>query len=70
MKKITPIRLLILSCLLFSCHSKTEKKQPTIYNYNQNYKFDDDEIQKRNTKDYLKKIESNKEKRNKVGVKK
>lgn len=51
MKNLNLIILLILGYQLFSCNPKTEKKQPTIYNnYNQNYKFDDDEMQKRNTK--------------------
>jgi len=51
MKKLNLIKLLILCCLSLSCNPKTEKKQPTIYNNNQNYKFDDDdEIIKKSTK--------------------
>ncbi|WP_395051736.1 hypothetical protein [Flavobacterium sp.] len=50
MKKLNLTTLLIFCCLTLSCNPKTEKKQPIIYNNNQNYKFDDDEIIKRNTK--------------------
>lgn len=51
MKKLNLTKLLILCCLTLSCNPKTEKKQPTIiYNNIQNYKFDDDEIIKRNIK--------------------
>ena len=50
MKKLNLTRLLILCCLSLSCSPKAEKKQPPIYNNNQNYKFDDDEIIKRSTK--------------------
>jgi len=59
MKKGNLTALLILFCLSLSCNPKTEKPQPTIYNnhknsYNQNYKFDDDELLKRKTEDSLK----------------
>jgi len=50
MKKLNLTKLLILCCLSLSCNSKTEKKQPPVYNNNQNYKFDDDEIIKKSTK--------------------
>lgn len=52
MKKLNLILILFLSSFLFSCQPKKEKKQPIIYNNNnnQNYKYDDDEIAKRNTK--------------------
>lgn len=50
MKKLNLTTLLILCILTLSCNPKTEKKLPIIYNNNQNYKFDDDEIIKRNTK--------------------
>lgn len=70
MKTINLTKLLILCYLFLSCNPKTEKKQPTIYNNNQNYKFDDDEILKRNTKDAKKKPQSRKDKSEKVGVNK
>ena len=49
MKKVKFIIILILCQTLFFCHSKTEKiqKQPEIYFNNQNYKYDDDELLKR-----------------------
>jgi hypothetical protein len=50
MKKLNLILFLFLSCFLFSCQPKKEKKQPVIFNNHQNYKYDDDEIAKRNTK--------------------
>ncbi|WP_291097843.1 MULTISPECIES: hypothetical protein [unclassified Flavobacterium] len=71
MKKITSIGLLILSCMILSCHPKKEKKQPKIYYNNQNYKLDDDEIIKRNTKDPKDKNHNlEKEKSDKVGFQK
>lgn len=51
MRKLNLIRLLILSCILFSCQLKKEKKQPIIYNNTQNYKYDDEELIRKNTKD-------------------
>jgi hypothetical protein len=48
MKKLNLTLLLFLSCILFSCQPKREKKQPVIYNNsNQNYKYDDDELVKK-----------------------
>ena len=56
MKILNLTTLLIFCCLLFSCISKTEKKQPKIiYNNAQNYKFDDDEIRDTKAKDIKKK---------------
>ena len=56
MKKLNLIRFLFLSYILFSCQPKKEKKQPIIYNNSyQNYKYDDDELVKKNTKDSKKK---------------
>ena len=52
MKKLNLTTLLILCRLTQSCKPKTEKKLPLIHNNNQNYKFDDDEIIKRNTKPF------------------
>lgn len=64
MKKRNLIRLILISCILFSCQPKKEKKQPIIYNNTiQNYKYDDDELVKKNTKNFKKKeynLESNK----------
>jgi hypothetical protein len=56
--------------LSLSCNPKTENKQPPIYNNNQNYKFDDDEIIKRNSKDIKKKTPSHKDKSKKVSINK
>jgi hypothetical protein len=70
MNRLNLSTLLILCFLLLSCKPKTEKKQPPIYNSTQNYKFDDDEIQKRNTKDSLKKVESHKDQSKKPSIKK
>ncbi len=53
MKKLNLILFFFLPIALFSCQPKKEKKQPVIYNSNynnQNYKLDDDEMAKRNTK--------------------
>jgi hypothetical protein len=52
MKKLNLILLLFLSCLLFSCQPKKEKKEPIIYNNNniQNYKFDDEDLVKKEIK--------------------
>ena len=49
MKKVTLIGILILCQTLIFCHSKTEEKQkqPEVYFNNQNYKYDDDELLKR-----------------------
>lgn len=68
MKKLNLIRLLLLSCVLFSCQPKKEKKQPIIYNNNpnQNYKYDDDEFVKKNTKDSKDKNNLDKNKSDKV----
>lgn len=56
MKKLNLIRLILISCILFSCQAKKEKKQPVIYNNSyQKYKYDDDELVKINTKDSKKK---------------
>ncbi|MCI4442919.1 MAG: hypothetical protein JHC39_05370 [Lentimicrobium sp.] len=70
MKKLNLTKLLLLCCLTLSCNQKTEKKQPTIYYNNQNYKFDDDEILKKNTKDTQKITHSHKDNLKKVSVKK
>ena len=71
MKKINLTRLVILCCLTLSCNPKTEKKQPTIiYNTTQTYKFDDDEILKKNTKNGKKKTQTTTDKRKKVSLKK
>jgi len=75
-KKINLTRLVILCCLTLSCNPEKEKKQPTIiYNNNnkinnQNYKFDDDEILKKNTEDSLKNAKSLLEEIKKQSVKK
>ncbi len=63
MKKGNLTALLILCYLSLSCNPKTEKPQPIIFNnnkntYNQNYKFDDDELLKRKTEDSLKNAKS------------
>lgn len=54
MKKGNLTTVLILGCMSLFCNPKTERKQtlPKRQNYNtyQNYKFDDDELQDRNTK--------------------
>jgi len=64
MKKLNLIRLLFISCILFSCQPKKEKKQPIIYNNTiQNYKYDDDELIKKKAQDSKKKeanLETNK----------
>ncbi|WP_310560124.1 hypothetical protein [Flavobacterium sp.] len=72
MKKLNLVTLLLLCCLSLSCNPKTEKEQPTIYNNsnnNQNYKFDDDVLLEKNTKNVKKKKPSHKYKSKKVGVK-
>jgi hypothetical protein len=70
MNKLNLTKLLILCCLSLSCNPKTEKKQQPIYNNNHNYKFDDDELIKRNTKDIKKKTPSHKDKSKKVSINK
>lgn len=75
MKKGNLTALLILCCLALSCNPKPEKPQPTIYNnnkntYNQNYKFDDDELLKRKSEDSMKNAKSLQEDIKKRRVKK
>ena len=75
MKKLNLTKLLILCCFSLFCNPKTEKPQPIIYNNNnkinnQNYKFDDDEILKKNTKDSLKNAKSLQEEIKKRSAKK
>lgn len=71
MKILNLTIVLILCCLLFSCISKTEKKQPEIiYNDAHNYKFDDDEIIKRNKKDIKKKTPNHNDKSKEVSINK
>ena len=75
MKKGNLTTLLILCCLALSCNPKTEKPQPIIYNnhknsYNQNYKFDEDELLKKHTDDSLKNAKSLQEEIKKRRVKK
>lgn len=57
MKNFSPKMIVILAYLLFSCHSKPEKKPEPIVNNNyntiQNYKFDDDEIINRKHNDSI-----------------
>jgi len=61
MKKLNLTTVLILYGLLFSCISKTEKKQRKIIYHNaQNYKFDDNEIRDTNVKDAKKKTKPHK----------
>ena len=42
MKKLNLTGILIVSCMLFSCQPKEEKKEPVIYQKTQNYKYDDE----------------------------
>jgi hypothetical protein len=51
MKKHNLIRLLFLSCVLFSCQPKKEKKQPEVNYTIQNYKLDDDPVTNKKTED-------------------
>jgi len=71
MKKINLIRFLFLSCILLSCEPKKEKKEPVIIHNNQNFRYDDDELTKKNTKDSIDSINHlEKKKRGKVAVEK
>ena len=51
MKNINLIKLLFLSCMLFSCQQKKEIKRPVINNTPQNYKYDDDDPRIKNYRD-------------------
>jgi hypothetical protein len=42
MKKFNLTGILLASSILFSCQPKTEKKEPIIYQNNQNFKYDDE----------------------------
>lgn len=53
MKNINLLRILFLSFILFSCQPKKEKEKPIIYNNNQNYKYDDDELTRKSNNDSL-----------------
>lgn len=53
MKNLNLTRLLFLSFILFSCQPKKEKKEPIIYNNNQNYKYDDDELTRKSSNDSI-----------------
>lgn len=56
MKKLNLILLILISCILFSCQPKKEKKLPIIYNSTiQNYKYDDEELINKKTQDSQKK---------------
>jgi hypothetical protein len=51
MNKLNLIRFLFLCFILNSCQPKKEKKQPVIFNNGiQNYKYDDDQLVKKKTK--------------------
>jgi hypothetical protein len=51
MKNINLIRLLFLSCILFSCQPKKEIKKPVINPTIQNYKYDDDDPRNKSYRD-------------------
>jgi hypothetical protein len=71
MRKLNLIQLLLLCFILSSCQPKIEKKEPIIYNNNQNYKYDDDELTKKNSTDSIDdKNNLDKNKRSKVAVEK
>lgn len=53
MRKLNLIQLLLLCCIQSSCQPKIEKKEPIIYNNNQNYKYDDDELTKKRPNDSI-----------------
>jgi hypothetical protein len=42
MKKLNLTVILLTSSILFSCQPKIEKKEPIIYQNNQNFKYDDE----------------------------
>ena len=53
MKNLNLIRLLFLSCILFSCQPKKEIKRPVINNTPQNYKYDDDDPRNKSYRDTI-----------------
>ena len=59
-----------MSFILFSCQPKKEKKEPIIYNNNQNYKYDDDELKKKSFNDSIDDKKNLDKKRGKVAVEK
>jgi hypothetical protein len=73
MKKRNLTTVLILGCLWLSCTQKTEKTkpipEPQYFNNTQNYKLDDDEIQRRKRKNSLIKAQPQKAKLKKSSTK-
>lgn len=59
-----------MSFILFSCQPKKEKREPIIYNNNQNYKYDDDELTKKSFNDSIDDKNNLDKKRGKVAVEK
>lgn len=54
MKNINLIRLLFLSCILFSCQPKKEIQEKSVNNNTiQNYKYDDDDPRSKNYRDTI-----------------
>lgn len=54
MKNLNLLRLLFLSCILFSCEPKKEtQKKPVINNTIQNYKYDDDDPRNKSYRDTI-----------------
>jgi hypothetical protein len=62
---------IVFSSILFSCQPKKDKKELVIYNNNQNYKYDSNELAKNSSNDtkYYK-IHLGKNKKDKLAVKK
>lgn len=54
MKNLNLLRLLFLSCILFSCQPKKEiQEKPVINNTIQNYKYDDDDPRNKSYRDTI-----------------
>jgi hypothetical protein len=64
MKNLNLIRLLFLSCILFSCQPKKEiQEKPMIKNTVQNYRYDDDDIRNKSYHDTIKTKNTGKKKK-------
>ena len=46
-KNLNLIGIFLLSCILLSCQPKIEKKEPIIYQNNQNFKYDDEPVKEK-----------------------
>ena len=66
MKKFIITGILLICFILFSCQPKIEKKEPTYYPKNENFKYDDEPVKEKPKDSINKKIILMKAKETKV----